>query len=110
MSEAAALARWLVALEIIGWGLYPWLYLATPGLADRGLTVAKPFALLALAYPVWLLASFGLPVFTAAGLAAAFAGLSATGWAVAGRRPGRPPPAPPIPGGGHHEAQGRQCY
>ena len=56
MSEAAALARWLVALEIIGWGLYPWLYLATPGLADRGLTVAKTFALLALAYPVWLLA------------------------------------------------------
>ena len=79
MSEAEALARWLIALELVGWGLYPFLYLATPGLRDRGLTLAKPFALLLLTYPVWFLASLGLPLFTAPALAAALLGLSAVG-------------------------------
>ena len=96
-AEAAALARWLVALEVAGWGRYPFLYFATPGLRDRGLAFAKPFALLLLTYPVWFLASLGLPVFTAPALAAALAVLSAIGWLIALGR--RPPPAPPILGG-----------
>ena len=63
MSDLGAIVRWLLALEIIGWGLYPLLYLALPGLRDRGLTLVKPFALLLLVFPVWFLASSGLPIF-----------------------------------------------
>ena len=85
MSTAAALARWLVALEVIGWGLYPYLYLATPGLRDRGLTVAKPFALLLFAYPAWLLTSLGPPLFITPVLLGAFVVLAALGWVLASR-------------------------
>lgn len=84
MSDAAALARWLLLLEVAAWGLYPLLYLATPGLPDRGLTVAKPFALLVLAYPAWLLASVtGLPVFATPALLITLVALSSVGWAFA---------------------------
>lgn len=83
MSDTAAAVRWLLALELIAWGLYPYLYLATPGLRDRGLTFARPFGLLLLVYPVWFLAALGLPVFTAPVLLAALIGLAAAGWSVA---------------------------
>ncbi|HEX5502942.1 MAG TPA: DUF2298 domain-containing protein, partial [Thermomicrobiales bacterium] len=85
MSTAVVLARWLIALEVIGWGLYPYLYLATPGLRDRGLTVAKPFALLLFAYPAWLLASLGPPLFVTPVLLGAFVVLAAVGWVLASR-------------------------
>src|SRR4051794_32656324 len=108
MSDLGALLRWLIALEAIGWGLYPLLFLAVPGLHDRGLTVAKPFALLLLVYPVWFLAALGLPVFTAPILLIAGALLIAGGWTLALRQrlpmttdaPDSPPPRlsayPPI--------------
>src|SRR4051794_27257506 len=86
MSDLGALLRWLIALEAIGWGLYPLLFLAVPGLRDRGLTVAKPFALLLLVYPVWFLAALGLPVFTAPILLIAGALLTAGGWTLALRQ------------------------
>ncbi len=87
MHDLPLLLRWLVALEVIGWGLYPLLYFAMPGLRDRGLTLAKPFALLALVYPVWFIASLGVPVFTAPFLAATGLLLTAGGWFYAIRRP-----------------------
>ncbi|HEU5330520.1 MAG TPA: DUF2298 domain-containing protein [Thermomicrobiales bacterium] len=86
MSDLLLALRWLVALEVIGWALYPLLYLATPGLRDRGLTLAKPFALLLLVYPVWFLAALRLPVFTAPGLVVAGVLLGALGWLLALRR------------------------
>ncbi|MDP9375354.1 MAG: DUF2298 domain-containing protein, partial [Chloroflexota bacterium] len=91
MGETGALLRWLLAVEIAGWGLYPLLFLAVPGLRDRGLTVAKPFALLALTYPVWFLAALGLPVFTAPALLASLLLLSIVGWGLALTAPPRPP-------------------
>ena len=92
-SEVASLLRWLLALEIIGWALYPLLYLLTPGLRDRGLTVAKPFALLLLTYPAWFLAALGLPVFTRTALVATGIAGAAVAWWLGLRRaaPSRPP-------------------
>ena len=92
MSDLGALLRWLLALEVIGWGLFPLLYLAVPGLRDRGLTVAKPFALLLLVYPVWFLAALGLPLFTTPILLVAGLLLAALGWTLALRQR---PPTPP---------------
>lgn len=84
MSDAAALARWLGLLQVIGWGFYPLLFLATPGLPDRGLAVAKPFGLLLLSYPAWFLASAtGLPAFTVPILTATLGIFSAAAWALA---------------------------
>lgn len=89
MDDLPLILRWLLALEAIGWGLYPLLYLVTPGLRDRGLTLAKPFGLLLLAYPVWFVAALGVPAFTAPVLALAGVALAGGGWFVALRRPGR---------------------
>ena len=82
-SEIASLARWLLALELIGWALYPLLYLVTPGLRDRGLTVAKPFALLLLVYPAWFVAALGPSAFTVVALATTLAVGAAIGWGLA---------------------------
>lgn len=98
MHDLPLLLRWLVALEVIGWGLYPLLYLVVPGLRDRGLTLAKPFALLALVYPVWFVAALGAPVFTAPVLIVVGVVLSAGGWFVAVRRPALPPETPGLLG------------
>lgn len=84
MSDAAAITRWLILLAVTGWGLYPLLFLATPGLPDRGLTVARPFALLLLTYPAWLVASVtGWPAFTMPVLVGTLLVLSAVAWSVA---------------------------
>ena len=83
MSDLGAIVRWLLALEIIGWGLYPLLYLALPGLRDRGLTLVKPFALLLLVFPVWFLASSGLPIFAPPALIVGGVLLTMLGWALA---------------------------
>lgn len=86
MSDLGAILRWLLALELIGWGLYPLLYLALPGLRDRGLTLAKPFALLLLVYPVWFIASSGPPIFAPPALLVSGLLLTALGWFLALRR------------------------
>ena len=83
MSDFGYILRWLLALELLGWGLFPLLYLATPGLRDRGLTLAKPFALLLFTYPVWFIASLGLPFFTGPILALAGLLLAMLGWGIA---------------------------
>jgi len=83
MNDLGAIVRWLLALEIIGWALYPLLYLALPGLRDRGLTLAKPFALLLLVFPVWFLASSGLPTFASPALIGVGVFLTLLGWVLA---------------------------
>lgn len=87
MSDAALALRWLVALEVIGWGLYPLLYRATPGLRDRGLTVARPCGLLLLVYPVWFGAALRLPLFTTPVLVGVGVALIGAAWGLALRRP-----------------------
>jgi YYY domain-containing protein len=86
MSDLGAIIRWLVALEVIGWGLFPLLYLALPGLRDRGLTLVKPFAVLLLVFPVWFLASSGLPIFAPQALLISGILLTILGWGIALRQ------------------------
>lgn len=95
LAEVALLARWLLLLELAGWAFYPLLYLALPGLRDRGLTMAKPFALLVLVYPSWFIAALGLPVFTAAALVATLALGGILAWGLAIALPRRAPCGPP---------------
>ena len=46
---------WFVVLELLGLAALPWAYFLFRFLPDRGLTLAKPAALLAVSYLVWLL-------------------------------------------------------
>lgn len=48
---------WFVVLELLGLAALPWVYSLFRFLPDRGITLAKPAALLVLSYLVWL---FGL--------------------------------------------------
>ncbi|MBM3933567.1 MAG: hypothetical protein FJ319_04585 [SAR202 cluster bacterium] len=46
---------WLVAIELVGLAAFPICFRVFPFLRDRGYSIAKPFGLLLLAYPSWLL-------------------------------------------------------
>ena len=75
-SEPAAAAVFYIFVFVLGILAYPVIRLAFPGLADRGYPFAKLGGLLLLAFFVWILGSFGVPVtrqtiiFVLAGLAA----------------------------------------
>lgn len=86
MSDLGQIARWLLALELLGWGLWPLLALVMPGLRDRGLTLAKPFALLLCVFPVWFVAALGPPLFTGPIVIGAGLILAALGWLLLLRR------------------------
>lgn len=58
---AAALA-WYLALALLGLGTAPLVRWALPGLADGGLPLARGFALLLLAWMVWIVGSSGIEV------------------------------------------------
>jgi YYY domain-containing protein len=52
-----AVIVWWAAMTLLGWLVFPLLYLALPRLRDRGYGFARVFALLALAYLTWIAAS-----------------------------------------------------
>ena len=52
MAEAVV---WFLTLELLGAAALPWAYCLFRFLPDRGMTLAKPAALLLLSYAVWLL-------------------------------------------------------
>ncbi|MCC6146884.1 MAG: hypothetical protein IT308_04885 [Anaerolineaceae bacterium] len=57
---AAGLVLWYLALTLLGWMVYPMMRLAFRGLNDKGYPAAKLFALVVLAYLVWLAGSAGI--------------------------------------------------
>jgi YYY domain-containing protein len=59
---ATAAVAWYLALAVIGFGLAPIVRWALPGLADRGLPLARGVALLLLAWLVWITGSVGVEV------------------------------------------------
>jgi len=59
---AMAVIAWYVALTILGLGVSPLIRWALPGLADRGLPLARGFGLLAVAWLVWMIGSAGITV------------------------------------------------
>jgi YYY domain-containing protein len=51
---------WLATIELLGLFAFPMAFVVLTPLRDRGYAVTKPLGLLLLAYPVWLLGSWGV--------------------------------------------------
>ena len=76
---------WLLAIEVITLAAAPFAFVAFSRLPDRGLSLAKPFGLLLLGYPLWLLGSLHILPHSTAGIMAliavmAIAALFLTRW------------------------------
>ncbi|HEV2109650.1 MAG TPA: DUF2298 domain-containing protein, partial [Thermomicrobiales bacterium] len=86
MSAVLAAAQWYAVLLVVTWCVAPWVRLLCPGMPDKGAFVARPLALLAVVYPLWLLSSvFGVPYSTAGlWLTVLLAGVG--GWVLIWRR------------------------
>ncbi len=80
MNWLEATARWYGVLAVLTWGLAPLVRLLCPRLSDRGATIVRPLALLAVVYPTWFLSSVGLIPYSTAGLWLTLAVGSALGW------------------------------
>ncbi|MBW6465564.1 MAG: hypothetical protein K0B06_03575 [Brevefilum sp.] len=61
-SQPLAILVFYLFVLVLGWLCYPLVRLALPGLADRGYPLSKLAGLLLLAFFVWLMGSFGVPV------------------------------------------------
>ncbi len=55
---------WLVLIQLLGWLAWPLLYVALPGLPDRGYPLARTLGLLLFAYLAWIGASLRLWPYT----------------------------------------------
>lgn len=75
-------AKWYLVLLAATWGLAPLVRLLCPRLPDKGATIARPLALLAVVYPTWLLSSLKLLPYSTAGLWATLAVAAIAGWGV----------------------------
>jgi YYY domain-containing protein len=80
VSEIEAAARWYGALIAITWALAPLVRWLCAMLADRGVSVARPIAVLGAVYPAWLLASLGIAEFGAVPIAAFIIAAGLLGW------------------------------
>ncbi|HEY8446899.1 MAG TPA: DUF2298 domain-containing protein [Thermomicrobiales bacterium] len=85
MTGLAEGVRWYATLLAIGWGLAPLSRWLCGRLPDRGATLAKPLALLAVVWPTWFLASLTPVPFTTAGLWVTLAIGAAIGWGLSWR-------------------------
>ncbi len=86
MSAVSAAAQWYAVLLAVTWCMAPWVRLICPAMPDRGAFVARPLALLAAVYPLWLLSSvFGIRYSTTGlWLTVLLAGVG--GWVLVWRR------------------------
>lgn len=89
MSAFEPAARWYLVLAACTWAFAPVVRWLCPALFDRGATIARPFALLGLVYPAWLLASLGLLPFGAAPLVITLVVVAVLGWGRWLRQPAR---------------------
>ena len=55
-----SLLLWLATIELLGLIAFPIAFVVLSPLRDRGYAIAKPLGLLLLAYPVWLVGSWGV--------------------------------------------------
>jgi len=60
LATKLALPLWWLAVEVLGLLAFPLLYLALPGLRDRGWGLSKGLGVLALSYLIWLPSSLGI--------------------------------------------------
>lgn len=78
--------QWYAVLIAITWAFAPWIRLLTPAMPDKAVFVARPLALLAAVYPLWLLSSILSIPYSTAGLWMTVVIGGATGWLMTWRR------------------------
>ncbi len=83
MNSSWEIASWYAVLLVLTWGIAPWVRLLARHLPDSGASIARPLALLASVYPLWLLASLDLLPYSTTGLWISWAILSMSGWWIA---------------------------
>ncbi len=86
-SPGVGAIAWYVLVSLLGWAAFPVLFVAAPGLADRGYGLARALGVLLLSFLIWFPASIHVLPFTreAIGLVALI--LAAVGgWIVRARR------------------------
>jgi YYY domain-containing protein len=88
MGWQEAALRWYVLLAALTWALAPGVRWLCASLADRGVSLARPLALLATLFPVWLLAAVGMIPFTTIALELTAVVLGIAGWSSMLRREG----------------------
>ena len=68
MSEVIVVFLWWLAIQLLGYAVWPLLARWLRWLPDRGYMLAKPIGLLFVAYGVWLLATVGVVQNTTGGI------------------------------------------
>jgi YYY domain-containing protein len=84
----AAALRWYGLLAALTWAFAPAVAWLCRALSDRGVTLARPVALLGAIYPAWLLASLGALPFGATPMLLTALAAGAVGWGPSARRHG----------------------
>src|SRR5512135_2615257 len=76
---------WWVLVELIGLAVWPFAFRFFRNLPDRGYAFLKPLGLLLVAYPFWLLTTFGFLNNTQGAIALVAILVAAVSWGVFGR-------------------------
>jgi YYY domain-containing protein len=85
-SSWLAFGLWLLGLVALTAAGLPWVLLLFRPLADAGVGLARPLAMLAIAWLVWMGASLRWTMFTTGAVVAATLAVGALGWLLAVRR------------------------
>lgn len=64
LNQALGVSAWYLVLALMGWLVFPFVFSAFPGLADRGYPLARMVALLLVAWIAWMLGSLKVLPFT----------------------------------------------
>ncbi|HLL50927.1 MAG TPA: DUF2298 domain-containing protein, partial [Thermomicrobiales bacterium] len=72
--------RWYLVLAALTWAFAPGVQWLCQPLADRGVTITRPIAMVAAVYPVWLLASLRLVPFDSRAVVGVVVIAAALGW------------------------------
>ena len=86
MSWVEAAARWYLVLAAVTWAFFPAVSWLCRPLPDRGVTLARPIAMLAAVYPAWLLASFHRVPYSGTAVTAVVIVAALLGWSLILRR------------------------
>src|SRR5215207_11158390 len=86
MSWVEAAARWYLVLAAVTWAFSPAVSWLCRPLLERGVTLARPIAMLAAVYPAWLLASFHRVPYSGTAVTVVVIVAALLGWSLILRR------------------------
>jgi YYY domain-containing protein len=76
---------WWIGVMLFGWAVWPLLYVALPGLADRGYGLAKFFGMFLVGWLTWMVASARVPAWSQIGIAVSLLAVMVVGIVIAWR-------------------------